>query len=245
MHLDFSWPHHRAVGDGRGRRREGGCHAAHQTREKLPALDGCDRGSVLDRAQRVAVGDRDGQTGKRNQPGHQRDHLLLNYASVGCLVLMGIVLLFFATAVRNLLRSTEPAEATWSSIAHGGWVVTAAGLSQMVTWNWGLIIGAAAASDDAALKSLSYVHFFGWAGDGDRARHGLHRDGLGWPCRCSATAVVRDRNRRLRSAGAPRERRHPPGGLVNFVLLPFWLIGASVIMARRQRLTTRSPKHQA
>ena len=32
-----------------------------------------------------------------------RDHLLLNYASVGCLVLMGIVLLFFATAVRNLL----------------------------------------------------------------------------------------------------------------------------------------------
>jgi hypothetical protein len=66
-----------------------------------------------------------------------RDHLLLNYASVGCLVLMGIVLLFFATAVRNLLRSTEPAEATWSSIAHGGWVVTAAGLSQMVTWNWG------------------------------------------------------------------------------------------------------------
>ena len=37
----------------------------------------------------------------------------------------------------------------------------------------------------------------------------------------------------------------PPGGLVNYVLLPFWLIGASVIMARRQRLTTRSPKHQA
>ena len=63
------------------------------------------------------------------------DHLLLNYASVGCLVLMGIVLLFFATAVRNLLRSTEPAEATWSSIAHGGWVVTAAGLSPLVTWN--------------------------------------------------------------------------------------------------------------
>jgi hypothetical protein len=26
----------------------------------------------------------------------------------------------------------------------------------------------------------------------------------------------------------------PPGGLVNYVLLPFWLIAASVLIARRQ-----------
>jgi hypothetical protein len=174
-----------------------------------------------------------------------RDHLLLNYASVGCLVLMGIVLLFFATAVRNLLRSTEPAEATWSSIAHGGWVVTAAGLSQMVTWNWGLIIGAAAASDDDALKSLSYVHFFGWAGMGIGLATAFIATGLGGLAgavlpRWFAIATVA-----CGVLGALGNAGIPPGGLVNYVLLPFWLIGASVIMARRQRLTTRSPKHPA
>ena len=71
------------------------------------------------------------------------DHLGLNYAAQGCLVLMGIALLFFATAVRNLLRSGEAREATYSSVAYGGWVVVVAGLSQMVMWNWGLINGAA------------------------------------------------------------------------------------------------------
>ena len=66
---------------------------------------------------------------------------------------MGIALLFFATAVRNLLRSGEAREATYSSVAYGGWVVVVAGLSQMVMWNWGLINGAADAGDDAALHT--------------------------------------------------------------------------------------------
>ena len=69
-------------------------------------------------------------------------------------------------AVRNLLRSGEGREATYSSIAYGGWVVVVAGLSQMVVWNWGLINGAADAKDDAALHTLSYVAYFGWAGMG-------------------------------------------------------------------------------
>lgn len=36
---------------------------------------------------------------------------------MACLVVMGIALLFFATAVRNLLRSGEGREATYSSVA--------------------------------------------------------------------------------------------------------------------------------
>ena len=60
------------------------------------------------------------------------DHLGLNYGSVACLVVMGIALLFFATAVRNLLRSGEGREATYSSIAYGGWVVVVAGLTLAV-----------------------------------------------------------------------------------------------------------------
>ena len=111
------------------------------------------------------------RTTTRDAPGAAttsvvRDNLATNYASVACLVLMGMSLLIFATAVRNLLRSGEPGEATFSHIAYGGWLVVVAGISQMVTWNWGLINGAAAAADDAALQALSYVHFFGWAGMG-------------------------------------------------------------------------------
>ena len=32
----------------------------------------------------------------------------------------------------------------------------------------------------------------------------------------------------------------PPGGLVNYLLLPFWLIAAAIIIARRQGTTFRS-----
>jgi hypothetical protein len=61
-----------------------------------------------------------------------RDNVALNYGSVACLVLMGMSLLCFATAVRNLLRSGEAREATYSSIAYGAWLVVVAALSQMV-----------------------------------------------------------------------------------------------------------------
>ena len=30
----------------------------------------------------------------------------------------------------------------------------------------------------------------------------------------------------------------PPGGLVNYLLLPFWLIAAAIIIARRQKAAT-------
>ena len=33
----------------------------------------------------------------------------------------------------------------------------------------------------------------------------------------------------------------PPGGLVNYLLLPFWLIAAAIIIARRQKVAARTP----
>ena len=68
-----------------------------------------------------------------------RDHLAQNYGAVACLVIMGIALVFFATALRSQLRSGEAREATYSNIAYGGVLLASAGLSQMVMWNWGLI----------------------------------------------------------------------------------------------------------
>lgn len=167
-----------------------------------------------------------------------RDNLATNYASVACLVLMGMSLLIFATAVRNLLRSGEPGEATFSHIAYGGWLVVVAGISQMVTWNWGLINGAAVAADDAALETLSYVHFFGWAGMGIGLATAFIATGLGGhrgallPKWFTIPTIIFGALGALGTAGIP------PGGFVTYLLLPLWLIAASILMARQQRAHT-------
>jgi len=180
-----------------------------------------------------------------DSPGHASTdlieaHLGLNYASQGCLVVMGIALLFFATAVRNLLRSGEAQEATYSNVAYGGWVVVVAGLSQMVTWNWGLINGAAEAGDDAALRSLSYVAYFGWAGMGIGLATAFIATGLGGfrssllPSWFAIPTIV------LGVLGALGDAGVPPGGLVNYVLLPLWLISASFVVSRSLKRATEA-----
>ena len=171
------------------------------------------------------------------------DHLGLNYAMQGCLVLMGIALLFFATAIRNLLRSGEAREATYSSVAYGGWVAVVAGLSQRVMWNWGLINGAADAKDDAALGYRSYVGYFGWAGMGIGLAAAFIATGLGGtrsavlPRWFSIVTVV------LGVLGALGDAGIPPGGLVTYVLLPFWLIAASFVIARSDRRSAEPGPH--
>ncbi|GAB7003042.1 hypothetical protein JCM18899A_05130 [Nocardioides sp. AN3] len=167
------------------------------------------------------------------------DHLGLNQGAQGCLVIMGIALLCFATAVRNLLRSGEAGEGTYSSIAYAGWVVVVAGLSQMVTWNWGLFNGAADAGDDAALRALSYVSYFAWAGIGIGLATAFIATGLGGvrnavlPRWFAILTVVMGALAALGDAGIP------PGGLVNYLGLPFWLIGASVMVARSRTRSTQ------
>ena len=165
-----------------------------------------------------------------------RDHLALNYGSVACQVVMGIALLFFATAARNLLRSGEAQEATYSSVAYSGWIVVVAGLSQMVMWNWGLINGAADDRNDEALHTLSYVAYFGWAGMGIGLATAFVAMGLGGlrnavlPRWFAVVTVISGVLGALGNAGIP------PGGLVTYVVLPFWLIAASVIVSRRSHV---------
>lgn len=171
-----------------------------------------------------------------------RQHLAANYAAVGCLVIMGIALVFFATAVRGLLRSHEAREATYSSIAYGGLLLAAAALAQMVVWSWALINGAADAGDDSALHVLSFVSYFGWAGMGIGIATTLVAMGLAGiknavlPRWFSISSLVLGVLAALGNAGIP------PGGLVNYLLLPVWLVAASVIVARRQ---VRESDHQA
>jgi hypothetical protein len=180
-------------------------------------------------------------------PGHAttamiHDHLALNYAAIGCLVVMGIALVFFATAVRNQLRSGEAREATYSNIAYGGLLLAAAGLSQTVLWNWGLVNGAADAKDDAALHVLSYVGYFGFAGMGIGLATTFIATGLGGvrnavlPRWFAILTLVLGVLSALGTAGIP------PGGLVNYVLLPFWLIAAAIIVATRQKAGAGAPE---
>ena len=166
------------------------------------------------------------------------DHLALNHRAVGCLVIMGIALVFFATALRSQLRSGEAREATYSNVAYGGLLLASAGLSQMVMWNWGLINGAADAKDDAALhisqlRGLLRLRRHGYrSGDTFIAcgLAGLNNAVL--PSWFSIVTLVMGVLSALGGAGIP------PGGLVNYVLLPFWLIAAAAILARRQKMTS-------
>ena len=171
-----------------------------------------------------------------------RGHLVSNYVAIGCLVLMGICLVFFATAVRSHLRSGEAREAMYSNVAYGGMLLMAAGVGQMVMWGWGLVNGAAEAKDDAALHVLSYVSYFSFAGMSLGVATTLLATGLGGlhtaalPRWFSILTLVLGVLSALGAAGIP------PGGLVNYVLLPFWLVGTSVIVARHQRAATSAPE---
>jgi hypothetical protein len=168
------------------------------------------------------------------------DHLGLNLGSLSCLVVMGVALIFFATAVRNLLRSGEPGEAAYSSVAYAGWITVAAALAQMAVWTKGLMSAAEDGNQDAA-QMLSYAQYFGWLGMGIGIAAALIAVGLGG----------------LRNAVLPRwfavlttvmgvlallgACSIPPGGLVNYLLLPFWLIATAVIMLRA-RTTASHPE---
>jgi len=165
-------------------------------------------------------------------------NLALNYASQACLVLMGIALLFFAAAVRSVLRSGEPREATFSSIAYGGLIVAVAGVAQMVMWGWAQINGAADANDQAAVRVLDYGGYFTWAGLGIGLAASLVALGLGGlsnavlPKWFAIVSVVMGVLGALGNAGIP------PGGLVTYLLLPLWLIVAAVVVAKRQCVAT-------
>lgn len=162
------------------------------------------------------------------------DHLVRNYGAVACLVIMGIAVVFFAAAIRSQLRTGEDREPTYSNIAYGGLLLMAAGLSQMVMWSWALINGAADAHDDAALHILSFASYFGFAGMGIGIATTFLATGLAGltnavlPRWFAILTLVMGALSALGDAGIP------PGGLVNYLLLPFWLIGAAAIVAKRQ-----------
>ncbi|UDY22891.1 hypothetical protein [Nocardioides sp. Kera G14] len=162
------------------------------------------------------------------------DNMALNIGSLAGRVLMGIALLCFAAAIRNLLRSGEAREATYSSVAYGAFVTVAAAVGQMAMWQW-IMFGAAEDKNAEAVKVLGYAQYAGWMGMGIGVAAGFLAVGLGglstatlprWFAIASVVLGV------LETLGACHI---PPGGLVAYVLLPLWLVGAAIIVARRQK----------
>ena len=150
------------------------------------------------------------------------------------LVLMGVALLFFATAVRNLLRSGEPREATYSSVTYGAWITVSGALAQMALQSKA-IMDAGNDANDVAVQALSYLNYFGWLAMGVGIATAFLAFGLGGlatsvlPRWFAIVTIVLGVLALLGACAIP------PGGLVNYLLLPFWLIAASVVMAKRQR----------
>lgn len=160
-------------------------------------------------------------------------HTAANLGSLACLVVMGVALLFFATAVRNRLRSGEAREATYSSVAYGAWITVSAALGQMALWDRALL-SAAEDKNQGAIATLSYAQYFGWQAMGIGIATAFIAMGLGGvrsavlPTWFAITTVVLGVLALLGACSVP------PGGLVNFLLLPFWLIAAAIILARSQ-----------
>ena len=168
------------------------------------------------------------------------DHGAMNIGQLACLVLMAVSLLFFATAVRNLLRSGEAHEATYSSVAYGAWITVSAALCQMVVWDYG-VLAAAEDENQAAVQTLGYTWYFGWAGMAIGIGAALLALGLGG-VRNALLPKWFARTTSVMGALALLGVCHvPPGGLVSYLLLPFWLIAAAVILAKRQKAVGQAP----
>jgi hypothetical protein len=181
----------------------------------------------------------------RDDPGSTsaetiNDNVAMNIGSLACLVVMAVSLLFFATVVRNLLRSGEAREATYSSIAFGGWIIVAAALGQMVVWDYG-VLAAADNNDQSATQALGYTWYFGWASMAVGIGAAFLAMGLGG-VRNAVLPRWFARTTTVMGALALLGVCHiPPGGLVSYLLLPLWLGAAAVVIARRQKGAAQVP----
>ncbi len=108
----------------------------------------------------------------------------------------------------------------------------------MAVWTKGLM-SAAEDENEAATQMLSYAQYFGWLGMGIGIAAAFIAIGLGGVRNAVLPkwfAIITTVMGVLALLGACSI---PPGGLVNYLLLPFWLIAAAIIMVRRQKVATQ------
>lgn len=180
-----------------------------------------------------------GVVGTDGEPGGAsaavaRDNLTANTVANACTVVMAVALVFFAAAVRERLRSGEAESATYSLVAYGGWITVSAALAQTALWNKILAV-AAEDGDSAAVTIFGYGEYFGWLAVSTGVSVAFIATGLGGlrnavlPRWFAVVTVVLGVLALLGACSVP------PGGLVGYLLLPFWLIAAGIIIAVRRK----------
>jgi hypothetical protein len=139
-----------------------------------------------------------------------------------------LLLLFFAAAVRRALRTGEAGEATYSSVAYAGAVAAAVAMAFLSILQLALA-GAAHDGDTAAVNPLAHLALVGWRPVLVGVAALLWGTGLGG----------------LRNAALPRWFAVPtmvlavisvlgPIAIIIYLVLPVWLIGASVAVSSQQ-----------
>jgi uncharacterized membrane protein len=150
-----------------------------------------------------------------------------DYVGAFALLFAGLMLLFFAAQARKTVRSGEAGESTYSSVAHGGIVMAAAGLGLLGIVQIALV-NAAKAHDAAATDAIGQIVRIGWLPALVGLVAGFWALGLGG----------------LRTATLPKWFAITtlvfgvigvlgPLAFAVYLLLPLWLITASAVTARR------------
>ncbi|GAB3840208.1 hypothetical protein ACFPIJ_33985 [Dactylosporangium cerinum] len=155
------------------------------------------------------------------------DAVARNYVAGFALFVAALMLLFFAAAARRALRSGEAGESTYSSVAHGGLLVAAAGFGGLGVLQIA-VTNAADAGDATATATLGQLTLVGWlpalvgfvAAFWGTGLGGLRNATL--PKWFAIATIV------LGAAGVLG-----PAAMVVYLLLPLWLIAASVVTAAR------------
>jgi len=146
-----------------------------------------------------------------------------------CAQIAAVALLFFAAGLRTSLRSRETGEASYSTLALAGAVVTSLGLS-FFGWT-GLAASRAVenGSQDSVVETIHLIGAYAWMPWAVGAATMLIGAGLGG----------------LRTVALPRALAWvtvalgvialTPGGPITFLLLPLWLIATGIVLARGDR----------
>jgi hypothetical protein len=167
------------------------------------------------------------------------DHRLVNSISAVAGGLFLVVMCFFTAGLRQALRSGEPGESSYSSVAYAGGLMLAAtfGLSAWLTL---AMTDAAQNKDAASAQVLGTLGAAGWLPIVASMCVLYLAVGLGG----------------LRTAALPKWLAIVtivmgvgcllgPAGIVVYLLTPLWLIAASVVLIGRSRDTVGEAAHPA
>jgi hypothetical protein len=163
------------------------------------------------------------------------DHKTGLQISALCAQIAAVAVLFFAAGLRTSLRSRETGEASYSTLAVAGATVTAIGLS---VFGWTSLAAVKAVENGSQASVVETIHLIGsyaWMPWAVGAATMLIGAGLGG----------------LRTLALPRALAWvtvalgvlalTPAGPITFALLPLWLIGTGVVLARADRMPVAAP----